>query len=198
MLRQKSGLVMTVIGLGARLREAAKSLAGDRAEAERVAQAQAAIAEGIRAVDSASRATRAVLRAVEGQALPGVDKMTAMVAALAADRSLPLAARRRLGKIKAVGDALHAALEDLVGSPDAGPLEAAPLADAASEAAPPAPISAAASALRGMRPLRVLAAEPNGVHQQMLKTLLRRWGSSRRSSPTVRPWARPGSASPGT
>jgi CheY-like chemotaxis protein len=177
--------VTTILAIAA---NAAFSLVRTAAVAERVEKADAAIVQGIAAIDKASYATRGALDAVQQHVLPAFGQMLAGLDAATSDRGLSAAVRTRLMKARAPGERAQALLTELVGPAQALAAEAEPQMaeavlesaaerqDAPAEAAAPMPAFAVAPAYQPVRPLRVLAAEANDVHQLVLRTLLAQIG----------------------
>jgi CheY-like chemotaxis protein len=183
---QGLALFATVTTILAITANAAFSLVRTAATAERLDKAEAAIGQGIAAIDKASQATRGALQAVQQHILPAFGQMLAGIDAVTADGRLSASVRTRLVKIRTPAERAQALLTDLVGPAQAPAAKPEPqVAEVASEPAmepqtapaEPMPAFAAAPAYQPVRPLRVLAAEANGVHQLVLRTLLSQIGA---------------------
>jgi CheY-like chemotaxis protein len=136
--------------------------------AVRTRRAQAGMVGALEAIDGASRAAGAVLAAVEQDAVPALEKLIAAAGAVASDRRVSASVRSRLAPIQASAEQALSILDAVVRPPVAERAEAPPIMDA--------PSFAAASRSPSEQPLRVLAAEANGVHQLVLRTLLAQVG----------------------
>ncbi|MBS0331249.1 MAG: response regulator, partial [Proteobacteria bacterium] len=136
--------------------------------------------EASEALERLTASSRSLLAAVEGSALPALDRAIAAADAMAGDPRMTAAARRRLGELKTTVEAARAELLVTSGAPAArSPAAAKPRPDtepkakaarAAAKAKRPEP------ALKSVGPLRVLVGEANGVHQLQLRTLLAQIG----------------------
>ncbi|WP_293386555.1 response regulator [Phenylobacterium sp.] len=162
----------------------AVSLIGARRAARRQRQVEIAAAQARDAIDGAGRTIRAVLGCVTQEALPALETTLSKIDAMASDRRLSPSVRGRLKTLRRSGEGVQAVLQDLAGAPlaEEPASEVAASAPQAIPAPAPAPVPAEpeaaneAPAFQPVRPLRVLAAEANGVHQLVLRTLLAQIG----------------------
>jgi CheY-like chemotaxis protein len=169
------------LALGAILAVATNAVLGVRAS-RRTQRIEAAIVQARGAIDGAIQTTRAAFGAIAEEAVPALEATLAKTAAMASDRRLSPAVRGRLTTLRKSGEDALAKLQAIVGGEPCVAAKAAsqsfgtPVAtapadpEAAPEAAAPKP------AFQPVRPLRVLAAEANGVHQLVLRTLLAQIG----------------------
>jgi CheY-like chemotaxis protein len=150
----------------------------------RARRTDAALAGAVQAIEHASRATHAVQTAVETHAVPALEQLLVVAGAVSSDRRVSASLRSRLAPIQVAAERARSILEAVVGAPGAEPAAPslagslrgfaadAPEYDAETEFEP-APLPAfAASRPASDQPARVLAAEANGVHQLVLRTLL--------------------------
>lgn len=172
--------------------------------AERLHRAEMGVTGALEAIDRASRATSAVLAVLRDQVTPALDKAFVGAVAMTKDRRLSASVRGRAAKIGKDGEGALSILRQIVEPPpvdaevsepeaaaapalDAPPIvnlrAVAPLALAGPQSFEPAaddqpmpPQLVIGSTFRPVRPLRVLAAEHNGVHQLLLRTLLSQAG----------------------
>lgn len=186
------------------LADAAIGIARKIHTAERLHRAEIGVTGAVAAIDRASRATSAVLAVLKDQVAPALDKTFAAAAAMTKDRRLSASVRGRVAKIGKDGQGALAILRHIVEPPHADTEVSEPEADSAFDApvvvALPAfaPLALAgpealkvecaaadqsmqpqplvAPVFRPARPLRVLVAEHNGVHQRLLQTLLSQAG----------------------
>jgi len=194
------GLDKALVGVAtlAVLANAAVGVARKLHTAERLHRAEAGVAGAIAAVDQASRATTAVLMALNVEIVPALEGAFAAAQAMTKDRRLSPSVRGRAAKIMKTGEGALAALQKIAATPvtppanrrpEAGPKGLAgsrvvalpsktlaltgPQPEQAGEPAraKPAPFLVE-SVFRAPRPLRVLAAEHDIDQQQLLRTLL--------------------------
>jgi len=147
----------------------------------RVRRAGTAMAGALEAIDGASRAAGAVLAAVEQDAVPALEKLIAAAGAVASDRRVSASVRSRLAPIQASAEHALSILDAVVPPPAAEPGELSRGIDppgfvGAPEDDAEAPAPAFVARFASEQPLRVLAAEANGVHQLVLRTLLAQVG----------------------
>ncbi|WP_293367779.1 response regulator [Phenylobacterium sp.] len=147
----------------------------------RARRAEAAMAGAAKAIENASCATRAVQTAIEHQAVPALEKLLTATGSLTSDRRVSATVRSRLSPIQAAGEHARSILQAIVGAPGAERAAPPVAAEAWENFAQTEVESAPLPAFAAMRPasgqpLRVLAAEANGVHQLVLRTLLAQIG----------------------
>jgi CheY-like chemotaxis protein len=147
----------------------------------RARRAEAAMAGAVQAIEGARRAMRAAQTAVEAQAVPALEELLTATAGVSSDRRVSASVRSRLAPIQAAAEHARSILQAVVGTPTAKSAEPPVAAEASEDDAgagfEPAPLPAfAASRSASDQALRVLAAEANGVHQLVLRTLLAQIG----------------------
>jgi CheY-like chemotaxis protein len=151
--------------------------------------ARAAMSVAVEAIEGARRAASGLLDTARSTVIPSMTRLNAAAATMASDRRLTASSRKRAAAIQASAAAALGALQTFVDPPASaasGPETltlAAPEAatasaliyDAAETGGPPEALPAHLALVpvyRPVRPLRVLVAEADRMHQLMLRTLL--------------------------
>jgi CheY-like chemotaxis protein len=188
--------ILALTAILAVIAHAAISLARNLRATRESRTTRAAMSVAVEAIEGARRAANGLLETARAHVIPAMTKLNATAGTMATDRRLTASSRKRAAAIQASAAAALAALQTFVDPPAtaAGP-ETLALAlpeaatalaltdDAVSAEADGAPEGKALPAhlalvpvYRPVRPLRVLVAEADGIHQLMLRTLLAQAG----------------------